>query len=97
MNSATLFPHRHPAAALIAILGSSARAVVDGRASLTDLCVYGRTRVHGWLIGTMKSISRKRKRNKRNAEVEKARRRVGNKDSAVICICVVFFTKNRSS
>lgn len=62
---------------------------------MTDLCVYSRTRVCGWLIGgTMKSMSRKRKQNERNVEIEEARRRTGNKDSAVIRIRVVFDTEN---
>lgn len=54
------------------------RGIVDGfhKICLTDLCVYGRTRVRGWLIGgTVKSIERRvrKKRDRDECRVEEAR------------------------
>lgn len=57
---ATLFSCRHPAAVLIAILDILPRGVETLGPGLMDLCVYGRTRVRGWLIGgTVKPIKRR--------------------------------------
>lgn len=66
------------------------RGLGDGfhKSCLTDLCVYGRTRVCGWLIGgTVKSIERqvkKRETDGDECEIEGARQKEESEDSVVI-------------